>query len=148
MAEREALVACAKALLALARCLVDEVAAAAARLRASEATAARTSTLAARVTGSDLRALSFAARDVIPQVDRRARENGAARSAAAARIAALRAAVATEARRCMPLLANNEAAAVVACLVQVAKVESVVETAADLASGDVSDYAPPLDPAR
>lgn len=85
-------------------------------------------------TDEELRGLSLAARDVIPLVDRKAKDNAKARARTAEVIGKSRSELAGLAQICQPVVPTEVCSTLVTVLIDVSKVESVVETAADLVS--------------
>jgi len=121
------------------------------RSRSTAEVAARASQLASRVAAAlakssaptrqggdkgdkELRALSLAARQVIPSVDEQTKTNLSGREQLAFAVGGLRAELAASLDKCQALVENAEAAKVVQMLVDVAKLETVISMADEVAT--------------
>ena len=154
IAEREAYLACSKLLGELNRLLDREGQACSRRARISRNLAAEATQLAARATetaasGSEqeLKAVSIAARNVIPRVDRKTQENNDARQRSAESLGDFREKIAISVRQIQSTLTEEQTRSLLNMLVDIAKVEAVVETATTVAadSNAVQEYTSQLE---
>ena len=154
IAEREAYCECSKLLVDLERCLDREGQACSRRARTSRMLATESTQLAARATETaangaeaELRAVSIAARNVIPRVDSKTQQNNEARQRTAETVGGFREKLALEVRLLQPMLSSDLTESLLNMLIEVAKVEAVVETATSIAaeSNAVQEYTDQLE---